>query len=1048
MKRLYTLIILVPLMLFAFTSKVQASVPGLPDDEILYGDANNDGIVNILDIITIINYIMGGNPDPFNFEAADVNNDGVINILDVIFDVNVVMETPGTPCAGFPTVLYEGQTYNTVQIGDQCWFKENLNVGIKINSTQEGFQQTDNDAIEKYCYNNDEANCDVYGGLYEWPEAMQYVTTEGAQGICPAGWHIPTDNEWKILEGTIDSQYPVGDPEWNEIGSRGFDAGGNLKETGYTYWISPNTGATNSSGFTSLPGGYRWGDDGNFYNLGEDSDFWSSSENSTYDGWYHYLYYDEASSGRDDVEKKYGFSVRCLKGGCVSAEADAGEDATICQGTTYTLADATASNYATLLWITSGTGSFNDPTLLNPIYTPSQADIASGEIELTLIATGQGGCPDAVSTMILTITHAPTVNAGEDTTICVTQASYTLSGTATCYSTLLWATSGTGTFNDSSTLAAVYTPSEADKTAGQVTLTLTANGYYPCTPVSDAMTLTIWPPPTMANAGPDQLNITDTITTLAGNIPTFGTGVWHIISGSGGSISDTINPTSTFTGVADSTYSLTWTITSQCGSSVDTVVISFGGSMGQPCPGIPTVEYEGQVYNTVKIGDQCWFKENLNVGTMIISNKGWQLQTDNDTIEKYCYNNDESNCVIYGGLYEWPEAMQYVTTEGAQGICPAGWHIPTDGEYTVLTDYLGDFFVAGGKMKSTGTIEEGTGLWHTPNMGATNSSGFTGLPGSCRVFNGNFYTLGDDGHFWSSSQDFILNAWGRGLHHDYASVYWISDFKENGFSVRCLKGCWPQPNSANAGPDQVNVPGTSTTLAGNTPTYGTGVWHIISGTGGTIADTTNPTSTFTGVADSAYSLTWTITTQCGSSTDEVVISFFCTPPTQSNAGPDQVNVPGTSTTLAGNTPTFGTGVWHIISGTGGIVADTTNPTSTFTGVADSAYSLTWTIATQCGSSTDEVVISFICTPPTQSNAGPDQVNVLGTSTTLAGNTPTYGTGVWHIISGTGGIVADTTNPTSTFTGVADSAYSLTWTITTQCGSSADTVVISFAAAMG
>lgn len=313
MKRLYTLIILVPVMIFTFISNVQASVPGLPEDDILYGDANNDGIVNILDIITIINYIMGGNPDPFNFEAADVNNDGVINILDVIFDVNIVMEVPGTPCAGFPTVLYEGQTYNTVQIGDQCWFRENLNVGSNINSTQGGFQQQDNGTIEKYCYNNDEANCDVYGGLYEWPEAMQYVTLEGAQGICPAGWHIPTDNEWKILEGTVDSQYGVGDPEWDDEDLRGFDAGGNLKEAGTSHWTLPNAGATNSSGFTGLPGGLRTYYIGSFEALGFYGCFWSSSQFDFGSAWYRSPHYYYPGVYQYCTNKDYGYSIRCLK---------------------------------------------------------------------------------------------------------------------------------------------------------------------------------------------------------------------------------------------------------------------------------------------------------------------------------------------------------------------------------------------------------------------------------------------------------------------------------------------------------------------------------------------------------------------------------------------------------------------------------------------------------------------------------------------------------------------------------------------------------------
>ncbi len=111
MKQLSIVIILFPLLLLATTSNIHAAIPSLPEDDVLYGDANNDGEVNVLDIIAIINYIMGGNPDPFNVEAADVNNDGLINVLDIIFKTNVIMETPGTSCAGMPTVMYEGQTY-------------------------------------------------------------------------------------------------------------------------------------------------------------------------------------------------------------------------------------------------------------------------------------------------------------------------------------------------------------------------------------------------------------------------------------------------------------------------------------------------------------------------------------------------------------------------------------------------------------------------------------------------------------------------------------------------------------------------------------------------------------------------------------------------------------------------------------------------------------------------------------------------------------------------------------------------------------------------
>ena len=342
------------------------AVPDIPQDEdILCADVNQDGVINVLDIITLVNHVMGGTPDPFNTDAADINADGVINVLDIISMINIIMQVPGIPCPCNPTVNYEGQVYNTVQIGEQCWFRENLNIGTMISSNTGGQLQTNNNIIEKYCYDNVAVNCTTYGGLYEWDEAMQYATAEGAQGICPSGWHVPTDNEWKILEGAVDSQYPVGDPEWDKYGNRGFDAGGNLKEIGIIHWSVPNTGATNLSGFTSIPGGIRhsWGVFGSINNA---TCIHSSSKRDSLRMWYRSLAYNIKTSGRYGDYFASGMSVRCLKGGCIPPQADAGGDTAICEGGTYTLTDATASNYAALLWTTSGTGSFNDPTSLNP----------------------------------------------------------------------------------------------------------------------------------------------------------------------------------------------------------------------------------------------------------------------------------------------------------------------------------------------------------------------------------------------------------------------------------------------------------------------------------------------------------------------------------------------------------------------------------------------------------------------------------------------------------------------------------------------------------
>ncbi len=199
------------------------------------------------------------------------------------------------------------------------------------------------------------------------------------------------------------------------------------------------------------------------------------------------------------------------------------------------------------------------------------------------------------------------------------------------------------------------------------------------------------------------------------------------------------------------------------------------------CFGTPTVYYEGQTYNTVQIGNQCWFRENLNVGTMI---SGVLEQTNNGIKEKYCFDNSPINCTTYGGLYQWDEMMQYTTVSGTIGLCPTGWHIPTHAELIVITNFLGGETVAGGKMK-----EEGTLHWDPPNTGATNESGFTALPGGERRENPYFLGLSQQGVFWSSTEG-AQNWWAYigYLYHDNASMLNnLGDYKIWGLSVRCLR---------------------------------------------------------------------------------------------------------------------------------------------------------------------------------------------------------------------------------------------------------------------
>ena len=210
-----------------------------------------------------------------------------------------------TLCPETPTVNYGGQIYYTVLIGTQCWMAENLNIGNMINGAS---NQTDNSTIEKYCFDNNISNCDTYGGLYQWNEMMQYITTPGLQGICPEGWHVPTDEEWKQLEGEVDSQYGYPDPEWDGSGWRGYDAGLNLKST--SGWSSSGNGS-DLYGFTALPGGYS-DTGGNFDNLNYYAYFWSSSEDSS-EAWRRALSSFYVLMHRASLVKDDGYSVRCLR---------------------------------------------------------------------------------------------------------------------------------------------------------------------------------------------------------------------------------------------------------------------------------------------------------------------------------------------------------------------------------------------------------------------------------------------------------------------------------------------------------------------------------------------------------------------------------------------------------------------------------------------------------------------------------------------------------------------------------------------------------------
>ncbi len=186
------------------------------------------------------------------------------------------------------------------------------------------------------------------------------------------------------------------------------------------------------------------------------------------------------------------------------------------------------------------------------------------------------------------------------------------------------------------------------------------------------------------------------------------------------------------------------------------------------------VSYLGRTYNTVQIGTQCWFKENLDAGTQLV---GFVEQTNNSVIEKYCYNDVAANCNTYGGLYEWGEVMQYSTSEGAQGICPIGWHIPTYAEFLRL-----DTAVAfnANALKAVG---QGSGYGT-----GTNTSGFSALLAGWRWPGGYFDGITTWTYYWSSTfyisnpaSVYTYSLEDINNHNGYGLLGW-----NNGYSVRCL----------------------------------------------------------------------------------------------------------------------------------------------------------------------------------------------------------------------------------------------------------------------
>jgi uncharacterized protein (TIGR02145 family) len=760
------------------------------------------------------------------------------NSQGVVVYGNEVSFSTGTPtlgirCPGTPSVTdIDGNIYHTVQIGTQCWTQSNLKVSKYRNGDNipTGLSNSawENTTAGAYAiYNNDPVNDGLYGKLYNHYAVMD------TRGLCPTGWHVPTDGEWTTLETFLGGSSV---------------AGGALKSTATLPtlggWVSPNLGATNSSGFTAKPASQR-SDFGGFGHAGYDGVLWSSSI-SGISGWARNLSYIYGDINRGNYNRTYGFSVRCLRdsvgGGTsmviptvttasvtavTSNSATTGGDVTQDGGTPVTArgvaygTSATPTTSGTITTDGTGTGVFTSTlTGLMPSTTYYVRAYATNSVG-TAYGTDVSFITTAIPTFSCGTSTVSDVDGNNYNTVqigtqCWTQSNLKVSkyrngdSITTGLSNSTWASTTNGAFaiynnnplNDS-LYGKLYNHYAVMDTRGMCptgwhvptdgewsVLENFLGGYILSENAAEMLK-----GPAQGDWNRPNSGVTNStgFTALPGGLR-YGFGAFANIGGYSGFWSSSNTGLDAWNRglvagrhpIERSNYSRNNGFSIRC--LKDSIIMPFS------C-GMSTIsDIDGNNYNTVQIGMQCWTQSNLKVskyrnGDNIptgLSNSAWGSTTAGAYV---IYDNNWPNFGLYGLLYN------HFAVIDSRGLCPTGWHIPTDNEWNVLVKYLdpnSDTFAigsqnttAGGMLRSTLT-QPTPGGWSSPNLGATNSSGFTAEPGGFRWQSYGMMSVGTHGLWWSSSIS-ITEAWHRSMNFSDVSVSRNTNPQNNGFSVRCLR---------------------------------------------------------------------------------------------------------------------------------------------------------------------------------------------------------------------------------------------------------------------
>ena len=626
----------------------------------------------------------------------------------------------------------------------------------------------------------------------------------------------------------------------------------------------------------------------------------------------------------------------------------------------------------------------------------------------TILATNSvSNCVSIMSgTATLKLDPLPTVsNAGPNQNLCgLTTA--TLAGNTPLIGTGLWAeVSGPNS-------ATIANPSLANSglsglIPGNYVFSWTITSGV-CTASTSKMTLLINPSPDVSFAGNNQnlCNVTNTV--LAGNNPVNGTGTWTLVSGPNTpTITNPLAYNSGITGMISGTYVFRWTITNgTCTASFSTVSITISPN--------PTLSNAGANQNL------CNLSTTVLSGNPALSGSGlWTLVSGPNTptiTSPSVYNTSVTGLIP--GLY----TFQWTISSGACTASTSTVNITISASPTLAN---------AGPNQNLCNVNSATLAGNNPSSGTGTWSWVSG-PNTPTINNPNAYN--------SSLSGLTLGS--------YVFKWTISNGACAATSSTVNLVISPTPTLANAGANQNLCNVTSTTLAGNNPSGGTGTWSWISGPNTpTITNPSSYNSTITGMVSGTYVFQWSISSGACAVSNSTVSINISNPPTASAAGANQNLCNVSSTNLSGNNPGIGTGKWTLVSGPN--IPTITNPTNNNTGVSgmvSGTYVFAWTITSGSCTASSSTVSVLISPSPTPSNAGLNQSLCNSTSTTLSANNPVNGSGLWSLVSGPN--TPTITNPTaynSSLTGLVSGTYILTWTVSSgACTSSSSNVAIQVA----